>query len=190
MRLKICGITNKEDARIAEKYGAHGIGVVVNTSTKRAIELKRAREIFNSLGPYTKKVCVTEDASKRSIEQIKEIEPDAIQIYSDPEVQTDKYLVRGISGKDELDNIDRFDAILLDKSHGKGEMFPMEEYKKLIDKINKPVIVSGGITPHNIKMVVTKLSPYAIDVSSGIEKPNQKKDPKKIEKLIKRGINA
>lgn len=190
MRVKICGITTKEDAKIAEKHGAHAIGVIVNTKTKRAVELEEADKIFTSLGPYTKKVCVTKDASKESIEEIEKTQAEAIQLYSKPKTETSKQIIRGISKKEQLNRVKESDAILLDKSHGRGKMFQINEYKSLIDQINKPIIISGGINPKNVKKIVTELDPYAIDVSSGVESQDQRKDPKKIRKLIKRGMST
>lgn len=190
MRIKICGITNKEDAKLAEKNGAHAIGVIVNTETKRSIELEKAEKIFETLGPYTTKVCVTKNSSKKSLKQIEKTKADAIQIYSKPETQTEKQIIRAISKKEELKNENNYDAILLDKSHGTGKKFSINQYKTLISDINNHTIISGGINPQNIRSIMIDLNPYAIDVSSGVETQELKKDPEKIKKLLKRGINT
>ncbi|OKY77255.1 MAG: Phosphoribosylanthranilate isomerase TrpF [Candidatus Methanohalarchaeum thermophilum] len=189
MRIKFCGIQNQKDAKKAEKLGAHAIGVIVKTESNRSIELDKAEEIFKSLGPYTTKVCVTKTTSSDKLKSIEKTSADAIQIYSEPKIRLKKPLIRAVSDKKQLKNISHSKAILLDKSHGKGKKLPITLYKKIMNSINKPVLVSGGINPNNIKEIVDHLNPYGIDVSSGIETSKGTKDTKKMKKILKRGLN-
>ena len=82
MRIKICGITRPEDARFAEHAGADAIGVVVFSGgvSRRVVPVERAREIFDSVGPFTTTVAVSHTKSRKDLEQMLALHPDAIQI--------------------------------------------------------------------------------------------------------------
>ena len=81
MRIKCCGITRAEDARSAEVCGADAIGVVVFSPTSlREVPLKRAREIFDAVGPFTTRVAVSHTTSNDDLEKILALHPDAIQL--------------------------------------------------------------------------------------------------------------
>ncbi|HII99440.1 MAG TPA: phosphoribosylanthranilate isomerase, partial [Methanoregula sp.] len=64
MRIKICGITRPDDARFAEQEGAHAIGVVLFSDSKRSVSAERAQEIFSAVGPFTTTVAVTHTKSE------------------------------------------------------------------------------------------------------------------------------
>ncbi len=81
MRIKCCGITRPEDARYAEVCGADAIGVVVfSPRSLRAVSQKRAREIFDAVGPFTTTVAVSHTDIEEDLEKILALHPDAIQI--------------------------------------------------------------------------------------------------------------
>ena len=82
MRVKICGITRPEDAEFAEEDGAHAIGVVVFSGgvSRRVVPVEQAREIFDSVGPFTTTVAVSHTNSLQDLEQMIALNPDAIQI--------------------------------------------------------------------------------------------------------------
>ena len=81
MRIKCCGITRPEDARIAEQEGADAIGVVMfSDSSPRSVSVTVAQDIFQSVGPLITTVVVTHTTSESDLARILEMKPDAIQV--------------------------------------------------------------------------------------------------------------
>lgn len=201
-RVKICGITNKEDALIAINYGADAIGVVNVKESKRFMDLNKAREIFDALPIFVSKVVV---AMPESIEEALEIEKtkaNYIQLHGDETVnfvrelkeRTNLGIIKKISvDENSLENSERYskivDAILLDTgvkglSGGTGKTHDWDISRKIVESIRKPVILAGGLNPGNLKEAIEKVRPYAVDTSSGVESRPGKKDKRKVEQFI------
>jgi phosphoribosylanthranilate isomerase len=186
MRIKICGITRPEDARFAEHAGAHAIGVVVFSGgvSRRVVPVERAREIFDSVGPFTTTVAVSHTKSREDLEQILALHPDAIQI-SHPFVFRDYPGVRVIRVIGRGDSLpEDCDAIIVDDSHGKGRKFDPSYARTAVQQSRLPVILAGGLTPENVSMAIQEVRPYAVDVASGVEISPGIKDHEKIRAFI------
>jgi phosphoribosylanthranilate isomerase len=184
MRVKICGITRKEDAQSAENYGADAIGVVLFSESPRSISTERAREIFDSVGPFITKVAVTHTKSREDLNRILALHPDAIQI-SHPFVFDEKPAARVIRvmGHSVPPRYD-CDAIIVDESHGKGKIFDLASARDIAGKSKVPVILAGGLTPLNVGEAIREIQPYAVDVASGVELSKGIKDHEKIRMFI------
>lgn len=186
MRIKICGITRPEDARFAEHAGAHAIGVVVFSGgvSCRVVPVERAREIFDSVGPFTTTVAVSHTKSREDLEQMLALHPDAIQI-SHPFVFQDNpgvRVIRVIGRGDPLP--EDCDAIIVDDSHGKGRQYDPSYARTAVQQSKIPVILAGGLTPENVDGAIREVRPYAVDVASGVEVSPGIKDHKKIQAFI------
>jgi phosphoribosylanthranilate isomerase len=192
MRIKICGITRPEDARFAENMGADAIGVVVFSAnaSKRNVDEKNAREIFESVGPFTTTVAVTHTTSEDDLRRILALHPDAIQVShpfrfdKDPGVK----VIRVIAPGDPLP--DDCDAIIVDDSHGRGREFDPAFASEAVKRSKIPVILAGGLTPENVGDAIRKVRPYAVDVASGVETAPGIKDPEKVRAFIAAGRRA
>ncbi len=194
MRVKYCGITRMEDAIYAERMGAHAIGVVVNSNSKREISIEKAKKIFSGLVPYITKVCVTSSKSRKGIKEALSTKPDAIQIYTNPEdlelILEDVVVIQSIS---KLETVHRnADAILIDNSMGSGKEISIssefELIKKIDEKNNFPFILAGGLKYDNLnkfRKLISYSGFYALDVSSGIESSPGIKDRGKMRKFMK-----
>jgi phosphoribosylanthranilate isomerase len=186
MRIKICGITRPEDARFAEEAGADAIGVVVFSGgvSRRVVSPERAREIFDSVGPFTTTVAVSHTDSREELEQMIALHPTAIQIshpftfQEDPGVKVIRVIGRG----DPLP-VD-CDAIIVDDSHGKGRAYDPSYARDAMERSTIPVILAGGLTPENVGEAVCQVRPYAVDVASGVEVSPGIKDYEKIQAFI------
>jgi len=184
MRVKICGITTVRDALIAEEEGADAIGIVVCSDTKRSIPISRAREIFAALRPDTEKICVTNTHNQSDLELILSLKPTSIQIPENLQVPngTGTKVYRVTSGG--ITSPKDCDAVVIDQSCGRGIAYDRSFAEKITEKSNVPVILAGGLTPENVGAAIRDLRPYAVDVSSGVEKSKGIKDRKKIREFI------
>ena len=186
MRVKICGITRPEDAMFAEEAGAHAIGVVVFSGgvSQRAVSVKRAREIFDSAGPFTITVAVSHTHSRENLEQIIALNPDAIQIShpftfrNDPGVRVIRVIGRGDPLPEDCD------AVIVDDSHGKGRQYDPSYAHIAVQQSRVPVILAGGLNPDNVSDAIRQVHPYAVDVASGVETSPGIKDRKKVMAFI------
>ncbi len=185
MRVKICGVTTIRDARAAERAGADAIGVVVCSDSPRSVSVSRAREIFETLSPLTEKVCVTDTTSESDIRLILSLNATAIQLHSAVVVPSSPRIrvIRAVGPGGDL-NI-ACDAILVDGSRGKGIGYDRDFVRAIMDSAAVPVILAGGLTPDNVGRAITELSPYAVDVSSGVEKSPGIKDHTRIEAFVR-----
>ena len=191
-KLKICGITNEKDA-LASK-DADYLGFNFYKKSPRYIEPEKAKEIITKLPNIIVGVFVNEsqDEILRTVELCN---LDAIQLHGDESAEfcselkkkTDKPLIKAFRVKDAIPDTSAYqvDYILLDaysekEYGGTGSQF---DYK-LIEKIDKPLFLSGGLNPSNIDRAIESVKPFAIDICSGVESEPGKKDETKIKLLI------
>jgi phosphoribosylanthranilate isomerase len=185
MRVKICGVTTMRDARAAERAGADAIGVVVCSDSPRNVPVSRAREIFESLSPLTEKVCVTDTTSESDIRLILSLNATSIQLHSEVKVPSSPRIrvIRAVGPGSDL-NI-TCDAIIVDGSRGKGIGYDQGFVRTVMNGAAVPVILAGGLTPDNVGQAITEFSPYAVDVSSGVEKSPGIKDHTQIKAFVR-----
>ena len=197
LKIKICGITNYQDAIAAMNMGADMLGFNFYPKSPRYIIPEKAAEIINKLPAFIDTAGVFVNAT---IDQITEIENichlDWVQLHGDedPEfcrqfLSHDIKIMKAIRVKEQkdIDKAEDFftDAILLDafdpqKYGGTGLTFDWN----IIGHIGKRVFLAGGINPDNAAKAA-ELGVYGIDVCSGIEAEPGKKDHKKMKKLFK-----
>jgi phosphoribosylanthranilate isomerase len=190
-RIKICGITNKADAIAASDLGADMLGFIFYDKSKRYVEPKTARDIINEIPQSVQKVGVFVNAPYAEMVKIAEDAPlDIIQLHGDETPDTIAALRREgykvikafrIKDRTDLKKVNDYDAdyYLFDTYKGEaaggtGEVF---DWKILKDfETLKPVILSGGLNPANIVNAIKEVAPFAVDVSSGVERSIGKKD--------------
>ncbi len=203
LRVKICGITNVDDAYAAIEYGADAIGFVFYAKSPRAVTPDTAKPIISRLPPLISTIGVFVDEYMATIEQIVSFAGlDLIQLHgSEPPEYciSDKKILKAVRVKDIADIAPlklykTVSAFLLDTysphAHGgTGEIFNWEiavEAKK-----SGRIILAGGLTPDNIEEAVSIVQPYGVDVSSGVEGSEKGlKDHKKLKLFIERAKKA
>lgn len=198
LRVKICGITNGEDASMAAALGADALGFIFARSP-RAVSPVDARDIIASLPPFVKTVGVFVNEQVESIRQIRRFcNLDLVQLHGDepPELclqlmpGTIKAFRLGDGAKPSAmgDYLDKTAAMLLDTYEkgnpgGTGTPFDWRLAARSRD-LGPPLILAGGIGPENVREAFSQVEPYAIDVNSGIECRPGKKDPALMKKLM------
>jgi len=204
-KVKICGVTNKEDAVLCASLGADAIGNIIGIAqSPRNIAMEKSKEIFSSLPVFTGSVAVLANKGIDFIlNAVKETAPAAVQLHGSEDVEFVKLLRSKINARiiktihvgDKEESIKKAkifavycDALLLDTSThklgGSGVKHDWNISKEIVKTIKKPVILAGGLTPENVKEAIKTVKPYAVDVSSGVEKEQGKKDAEKVRKFI------
>jgi len=196
-RVKICGITNLEDALAAIHAGADSLGFVFYAPSPRAVEVEQAAEIIAQLPAFVTTTALFVNADKEFVDRvITQTRIDLLQFHGD---ETEAFCagfsrpyIKAIRMKPELDlvqEVNQFSsaqAILLDAYRpgvpgGTGEAFDW-------DRIPQPhpatIILAGGLSCDNVAEAVKVVKPYAIDVSGGVEKCKGIKDADKINTFI------
>jgi len=195
-KVKICGITNYEDAVAAMDMGADLLGFNFYSKSPRYIEPAKAAEIIKRLPAF---IDVSGVFVNSTLEEIREIaglcQLDWIQLHGDETTDFCKWLaydsvktMKALRVKDvaDLQRVDNYftDAVLLDTYNterygGTGLTFDWN----IIGHVAKRVFLAGGITPENAAIAVG-LGVYGIDVCSGVEASPGKKDHGKMKALF------
>ena len=199
VKVKICGLTNLEDALKAAELGADYLGFIFFPKSPRHIEPKRAAEILKNLPKGVKKVAVTVNAELSFLKQLLELGFDLLQLHGDETPDILNYLPKEriikvfrvgeqFNNEEVLKDWRGIYAYLLDTYKkgtygGTGETFNWDIAKHLVDKGFK-IFLSGGLNPDNVKKAVAYVKPYAVDVSSGVEDKPGKKDWDKLKNFI------
>lgn len=195
-RIKICGITNREDALAAAEAGADALGFIAIPGSPRYVDPQTHFEITENLPLFIQCVAVVQRPDDED-----EYVPDYVQHYEDtPAASRASGLawkrIRAFRMRDEsvLYEIaaypDPVGAILLDTYHkdllgGSGETFDWGLAVRAKALTDRPVILAGGLTPENVKDALEAVHPYAIDVSSGVEISPGVKDHAKIKAFVR-----
>lgn len=196
-RIKICGITNIEDAQAAEALGADAIGFIFAKSPRR-VTIKQAAKIIKQTGPFIVKVGVFADAPRKDVLAAIKCGIDVLQFHG---CENDKYCayfakyckiikVIRVRDKNSLKQTAEYphaDAFLFDTFSekvlgGTGRHFDWSVLKGI--KLKRPFIVGGGVNIQNLRKIITQFSPYALDVCSGVEKTPGRKDRKLMAGLV------
>jgi phosphoribosylanthranilate isomerase len=196
-RIKICGITRLEDARMAVELGADAIGLVFYAPSPRNIDPEQARAIIAAVPPFVTIVGLFVDPAPEQVESVlRRCSLGLLQFHGDETADSCgsfglPYIkaARVRADADLVQYLSRYHAAqgwLLDAYHdelygGTGESF---DWKLIPRDLARPVILSGGLTPDNVGAAVRQVRPWAVDVSSGVEAAKGIKDAAKIAAFI------
>lgn len=194
-RIKICGIRDEDAAIAAIEAGADALGFIFVRSSVRFIDPADAWSIASALPPFVSSVGVFMNTSVDHFCDVEEICPTTLaQLHGNEDEATVKQcgpgVIRGVRFDAETidadlarwDAIDEVDAILIDGSAGgEGTTLDWQRLAQALAPISKRIILAGGLTPANVGDAIRTVRPYAVDVSSGVEKERGVKDPALIE---------
>jgi phosphoribosylanthranilate isomerase len=201
-RVKICGITRPADGVAAAQAGADAIGFVFYPKSPRYLSAERAIEIRDALPPFVQTVALFVNADAAQVSQVLgRVKPALLQFHGD---ETPEFCgqfgvpyvkaARVRQGLDLLEYLRPFQGAagwLLDSFveayGGVGERF---DWTLVPRKLERPLILSGGLERGNVAEAVRKLRPWGVDVSSGVESAKGIKDAAKIAAFIAEVRNA
>ena len=199
MKIKICGLTNANNAREASLLGIDAIGLVFYDKSPRHVDVESALEIVNALPPFINRVGLFVNADSSFVDEVLcEVPLDTLQFHGDESVvECTQYampFIKALRVNQETnitqmaDDYHQASGLLLDAFNkdtygGTGESFDWSLAKVDIDL---PIILAGGLNPNTVADAVSQVNPYAVDVSSGVESEPGIKDIDKIRKFIQR----
>lgn len=193
-RVKICGITNAADRDAVVAAGAHALGFIVDVTvdTPREIDRDRAADLVRGVPPLVSTVLVTmPDAVQPAARLQERVDADAIQVHRGlaPEYvaglreRADARVVAVVDP--DADDVDAYadaaDALLVDTptasgGGGTGRTHDWDRTASLVESVDAPVILAGGLTPENVGEAVERVAPFGVDAASGVETRGGEKD--------------
>ncbi len=210
VRVKICGITNLDDARVAVDAGADALGFIFVEGTPRFVTPERVAPIVRALPPFVTPVgifwdhpaghvkAVAEACGLRALQFHGDEKPEDLTGFSLPLIKTIKLPPAGeeIAGRQQYrvepqlritQFVGRVAAILLDAaarwSEGETRQ-PIEWELARQFSAHCRIVLSAGLTPDNVARAVAVARPYAVDVNSGVEASPGRKDPDKVWRFV------
>jgi len=201
-RIKICGITRARDGVAAAQAGADAIGLVFYPPSPRFLNVERAREIRDALPPFVQTVALFVNPDAAQVAQvIGRVQPALLQFHGE---ETPAFCAqfglpylkacRVSPGVDLLKYLQPFSTAcgwLLDahveEYGGVGASF---DWSLVPPNLERPLVLSGGLTRENVATAVRRVKPWAVDVSSGVESAKGIKDAAKIAAFIAEVRNA
>ena len=202
-RVKICGITNLEDALAATDAGADALGFVFYRESPRHIFPEEAARIISLLPPFSQTVVLVVNEQPETVNESASLcSIDMVQLHGDePPEQTSRlerriikaFRVRALTCLEPMKDFTAA-AFLLDAFSpsfygGTGKAFNWEIAAEAV-KRNPHIILAGGLTPENVADAVRQVRPFAVDVSSGVESAPGKKDHAKVREFIRNAKEA
>jgi phosphoribosylanthranilate isomerase len=210
--IKICGMTNLEDALVAVDAGADAVGFVFYEKSPRCVSVETTREICEKLPEGVERVGVFVGESAERIDDVAaQVGLTTLQIYQDSQkngspdspsirrerqcklivaVNEEKLVDGGVFIGDEIKKY--LYALLIDSGHGSrpggtGTTFDWERSRGMVQGLGLaiPVIVAGGLTSKNVRDAIEILKPWGVDVVSGVEARPGKKDPEKVRAFVR-----
>lgn len=185
--MKVCGITNADDASVAVGAGADAIGLIFVPGTPRCVTVETAKAVARVVSPTVWKVGVFVEASINEVNRIaREVSLDVVQLHGDltpdeaarlavPFFKVVRVRPTDTRGAIDVEALRAYNAraIVLDtfvegRAGGTGRTFDWELARPVVEA-GLSVLLSGGLTPDNVAEAVRRVRPFGVDVSSGVE---------------------
>ena len=196
MKVKICGITNLEDALTACELGADAVGFIFYEKSKRFIEYEKAKVIIESLPSSVLKVGVFVNEDFKTINKISnDIKLTTLQLHGEESPDYVKELSLPVWKAFRIN--DEFDFTILEdykncsfmfdtfSNSGYGGTGKTFNWGIIPANLKSKIILAGGISSQNIEKIYKEVSPPWVDVSSSLEKQPGKKDENKLNEFFK-----
>lgn len=195
-RVKICGLTRPGDALAAANAGADAIGLVFYPQSPRFVSIDRAIEVRDALPAFVQTVALFVNPGKSEVDEVvARVRPSMLQFHGEetPEFCREFHVpwvkaCRMKRGVDLLEYLRSYrgaagwlaDAFV-EGYGGAGQTF---DWSLIPAEREKPLVLSGGLTPDNVREAIRSVRPWAVDVSSGVESGKGIKDAAKIAAFI------
>jgi len=198
VKIKICGITNADDAALCVEAGADALGFNFVEGTPRFVTAARAAAIVAGLPPFVTPVgifwdsapghvkAVAEECGLRALQFHGDEPPEALAEHRLPVIKTIK-----VAGESDLDRMARYEpaAFLLDSiarwSEGEARVPISWAVARRAVAMGRRIILAAGLTPDNVGAAIRVVGPYAVDVASGVEAAPGRKDPDKVRRFVR-----
>ena len=191
MFVKICGITNRDDAMAAIEAGARAIGFIFYPKSPRFVEATDIAQWIGEVPGDIWKVGIFVDEQPARIESVaKDLGLNIAQLHGSETPAQHPANIRiwkAFRVKDDRIPDPNYpsEAILLD-GPGSGEAFNWS----LTARISRPLILAGGLNEHNVRSAIERSEPWGVDVCSGIEREPGRKDHARMKKFIEAALRS
>ena len=199
-RVKVCGNTNYEDARLAIELGADYLGFIFVPTSKRIITVENAAEILSRIKGFPNSVGVFCNQPKKEVEMIAEklglkflqFHGDETALYCDSFLQKGYEVIKTFHVKDAMSlkriaeyNVSAFLFDTFSHSERGGTGLPFD-WSMIEDKpyVHDRLFLAGGLNPQNVSQAIEKVHPFAVDVASGVESSPGTKAPERLRAFI------
>jgi phosphoribosylanthranilate isomerase (EC 5.3.1.24) len=196
-RVKVCGLTTVEDAREVAQAGVDALGLVFYAASPRAVTLPVAQAIRAVVPPFVTLVGLFVNHEPEEVERICQgVALDCLQFHGDESpADCDRYglpFIKAARVQEGFDLVqfalkyEKAQGILVDAyvpgvPGGTGQTF---DWGYLPTHSPYPVVVSGGLTAHNVGEAICQVHPWAVDVSSGVEREPGRKDRMRVRRFL------
>ncbi|MFW5965005.1 MAG: phosphoribosylanthranilate isomerase [Natronomonas sp.] len=200
-RVKVCGTTTHEDLDAVVEAGADAVGFIVDVSvdTPREISAKRAVELARAAPPFVTTVLVTmHETPEETVELASRVQPDVVQVHGELTPGDLAFLsakihgdvVKAVSPESAPAYDTVADALLVDSldgdgAGGTGETHDWKRTRELVETLESPVVLAGGLTPDNVAEAVETVRPFGVDVASGVESDPGRKDADAVSAFVR-----
>ena len=199
VRVKVCGIRRAEDACLAAELGAAAIGLIFWPGSSRVVDVDAARGIVAALPPFVTAVGVFVNQPREEVLRVAQaVTLGAVQLHGDePPAWYASFphrVIKAVGVREGFDvetlaHVPASATVLLDahdpiRRGGTGR--PVDWTLAAAAARARPVILSGGLTPGNVRAAVDAVQPYAVDVASGVEAAPGIKDHAKLREFFAR----
>lgn len=204
MIVKICGITNLEDAQAAVNAGAGALGFNFYPPSPRYIEPRLARVIIKQLASHVITVGVFVNESLETLEKLAlEAGVTALQLHGDESseycrVLEGRFVIKALAVKDDFDPFSAreypVEAIMLDKFNrklrgGTGQTIDWSIARRTRELVPK-LFLAGGLSPENVADAIRAVEPFGVDACSALEVEPGKKDHERVRAFVKAALNV
>ncbi len=180
-RVKICGVTRAEDAACAARCGADAVGAVFIADSPREVRIGDAANLFEAVPPFVSRVGLFRDAEPDFVREIMALAGLSVLQFHGSESAREcqafalPYL-RAVNGerRDAIADMQQRDPVALgyvldSVARGEGGTGQVFNWDNWPGQCAKPLILAGGLHPHNVAMAIRRLRPWGVDVSTGVE---------------------
>jgi phosphoribosylanthranilate isomerase len=213
-RVKICGTCNEADLAASVAAGADALGFVVEypDPVPWNLDRERARTLMAQVPPFISTVLVTAGTSADFRDLVSATAPDVVQLHADESPATVDRLTSELASRgirtlkavaidadtdfhEQQATVRAFEAsgvdgIVLDAEAddrgggGTGRTVPWERARRIVAESSVPVVLAGGLTPENVAEAIETVSPYGVDVISGVERERRSKSPERLDLFV------
>jgi phosphoribosylanthranilate isomerase len=210
IRVKICGVTTEDDVRLAADCGADAIGLNFYAQSPRYVTPAQAMPLLRAVPPFVDAVGVFVGLKTRQVCALAyQLGLRGVQCFADFDDVEDPFPFQRIAAfrvkdRTSLDEIERYlglcraagampggilvDAHVAGQLGGTGMTAPWELLHDF--RLGVPLILAGGLTPDNVAEAIAVVRPYGVDVASGVESAQGRKDPDKVRRFIENAHRA
>ncbi len=202
-RVKMCGTTRPEDALAAVRYGVDALGFIFYAKSPRYIEAEQAARIIKKLPPFVDRVGVFVNASVKEVVAAAGVGLSYLQLHGNESVDYCRQIRQQLPScgiikafrvgeESQAENFlpynECVDAFLLDTymqgaEGGTGKAFDWTIIERL--KLQRPILLAGGLSPENIVNAIAEVQPFAVDINSGVESKPGVKEHARIKELLR-----